>query len=323
MSGPWNVPAPPPAAPEDKWTAKGRSPNSAALFALLGVMIFYAFTQVLFAVVGIVATAGDLEKLIAVVDALKEGEGFEPILGPIRWALLLSQYLGLLLPVLFLVRQWHTRDVRKYIRLRGTSVTTVLLAVAGTVLLMPVASAISDAFKNMFHVSGEYEGLANSLFTAHSFPEFLFLTLVVAVTPAICEEIFFRGYVQRTFERTMGMHAVPLVGMLFGLFHMQPAGLISLTLIGIWLGFVNARSRSLVPNMAAHFTNNFVVVLVAYLNPQLFGMDLMNDENIPVGVVAVCVPLLALVAWAIVRSTRRPAAALPLHTDSSPENPLP
>ncbi|MBI3766350.1 MAG: CPBP family intramembrane metalloprotease, partial [Ignavibacteriales bacterium] len=98
-----------------------------------------------------------------------------------------------------------------------------------------------------------------------SLPEFFWLVLVIAITPAICEETFFRGYVQRTMERTVKWKSVLIVGVVFGLFHLQPLGLISLSILGMVFGYFAYRSKSLLPSMAAHFTNNFVVILFSFI----------------------------------------------------------
>ena len=90
------------------------------------------------------------------------------------------------------------------------------------------------------------------------------VVVVVCVTPAICEETLFRGYVQRTLERRIGARSLFVAGILFGLYHMRPLDLISLSLFGIMVGFFAYRSKSLLPGIAAHFTNNLIVVLSLY-----------------------------------------------------------
>ena len=62
----------------------------------------------------------------------------------------------------------------------------------------------------------------------------------------------------------MGWKSFILIGVLFGLFHFQPLGLITLAMLGILFGYFFYRSRSLLPSMAAHFANNFVAILFLY-----------------------------------------------------------
>jgi membrane protease YdiL (CAAX protease family) len=75
--------------------------------------------------------------------------------------------------------------------------------------------------------------------------------------------------------------SVLLIGVVFGLFHMQPLGLITLSLLGVVLGYFYYRSKSLLPAMAAHFTNNFVVILLLYRAPEIADVDLASTQQIP------------------------------------------
>jgi membrane protease YdiL (CAAX protease family) len=52
-----------------------------------------------------------------------------------------------------------------------------------------------------------------------------------------------------------------VVGVLFALYHMEPLGLLSLSLLGLVFGYFYFASGSLLPGMAGHFTNNFLVTL--------------------------------------------------------------
>ncbi|HET7152333.1 MAG TPA: CPBP family intramembrane glutamic endopeptidase [Candidatus Kapabacteria bacterium] len=287
----------------DKWLAQGRNLNAAAIGGLILIGVFYMFMQVLFLIAGIIVSgagrtilqSGDVVSLLA--------NSMDLFTTPIRWALLLSEFLALLLPTIFLIKWWHTPRVRDYTRLRTAPIAEIMLAVLGTILIIPIGSFISNALQQYFHINNNMEDLEAKIFAAHSGLEFFFLVIVVAVTPAICEEFFFRGYVQRTFERTIGVHSIALAGVLFGLFHFEPLGLLTLTMIGIWLGYVYYRSKSLLPNMAAHFTNNFIALYLMYKAPMLFGVNVQSDDQIPFFWLLLTIPLLGAVAWIYYRIT--------------------
>lgn len=299
---PLEPPAPP---PDDRWTTAGRSPITAAILALVGIGSFYFLVQIIFALGGILLSVHDFSAILALRDTLLEGgAGFDALVAPIRWAVMLSQYLALLLPAVLLIRMWHTRKVANYVRFRSAPALDVLIAMVGTVLLIPIGAVLTSLLRGGNAAPSDLDKITEKLFTAYSTPEFLFLVFVVAITPAICEEFFFRGYVQRTFERTLGAHSVPIVGMIFAMFHMQPAGLLTLGLIGTWLGFIYYRSKSMLPNMAAHFTNNFVAIAMVYYAPVIFGVDLKNDDEFPVMWAVCAVPLLVGVVWLYVIRTR-------------------
>ncbi|MEX0994952.1 MAG: type II CAAX endopeptidase family protein [Balneolaceae bacterium] len=103
----------------------------------------------------------------------------------------------------------------------------------------------------------------------------------IALVPAICEEIMFRGYVQRAFEKSWGAWpAIILSGLLFGIYHIQLTNLLPLAALGILLALVTWLSGSLLPAIAAHFINNGGAVILATFYPDLAFAD-MTPETAP------------------------------------------
>lgn len=93
----------------------------------------------------------------------------------------------------------------------------------------------------------------------------LFATLgLVALSPAVCEEMLFRGPILRGLRSRLDpAAAVVLTGVLFGLFHLDLYRLIPTTILGIALGHITYRSRSIAPAMLAHFCNNATLIILA------------------------------------------------------------
>lgn len=86
---------------------------------------------------------------------------------------------------------------------------------------------------------------------------------VVAITPAICEEVMFRGFIQKSFE----LKYKPFLGALitaifFGIYHFNPYAFFPLVLLGFYLGYAAYKSDSILVPVVLHFINNlFAVVL--------------------------------------------------------------
>lgn len=95
---------------------------------------------------------------------------------------------------------------------------------------------------------------------------FLFNLLMIAVLPAIGEELLFRGLFQRLFHDWLGnIHvAIILAAFLFGVMHLQFYGLLPRTVLGILFGYLFYWSGSLWVPVFAHFINNAVAVAVSY-----------------------------------------------------------
>ena len=113
------------------------------------------------------------------------------------------------------------------------------------------------------------EELFRILVSAHGATELLVVVLVVSITPAIVEELLFRGLVQSSFERRMKpLRAAIWTGVIFGFFHFNPFALVPLIVLGCFFGVLRMRSKSMVIAMTVHFLNNGLAVVVSF-----FQMD--------------------------------------------------
>jgi sodium transport system permease protein len=94
-------------------------------------------------------------------------------------------------------------------------------------------------------------------------PPLVVALLAMAVLPAVCEEIMFRGVVLRAFAGAWPpWAAVAASAALFSAYHINlPQALPTFTL-GLALGALALRSGSVYPTMIAHFVNNVFPVLV-------------------------------------------------------------
>jgi membrane protease YdiL (CAAX protease family) len=92
----------------------------------------------------------------------------------------------------------------------------------------------------------------------------IFMIILIAVLPAICEEFLFRGMIQRGLERLGAGWSIFLSGLLFGLFHFDFQRLAAQTLIGWIAAYAVYRTGSLFNGMILHFMNNGILALFTY-----------------------------------------------------------
>lgn len=93
--------------------------------------------------------------------------------------------------------------------------------------------------------------------------------LLVALTPAVCEEALFRGPILRGLRSRLPTAAAALItGLLFGLFHLDAWRLLPTTLLGVLLSLVALWGGSIVPAMLAHLANNGILITLATLAPE-------------------------------------------------------
>jgi sodium transport system permease protein len=91
--------------------------------------------------------------------------------------------------------------------------------------------------------------------------------LLMAVTPAICEEALFRGPILRGLRtRFSPATTAILTGLLFGIYHVDAWRLLPTALLGVALSGIALAADSIVPAMVAHFTNNACLILLARMH---------------------------------------------------------
>lgn len=82
--------------------------------------------------------------------------------------------------------------------------------------------------------------------------------LLVALLPAVCEELVFRGYLYKKLIRFGQGPYILLSGFLFGTYHGNLEQCFYAFVLGCWLAFLVCRTGSLVYGMLLHFLINFL-----------------------------------------------------------------
>lgn len=95
-----------------------------------------------------------------------------------------------------------------------------------------------------------------------SVKDFLFMTLFVAIIPAILEEIAIRGVLLQPLRRFGDGFAIVVSAVIFSLLHGNMVQVPYTILAGIYFGYVMVATGSLWPSIILHFFNNFYSVMI-------------------------------------------------------------
>ncbi|MCK6690866.1 MAG: CPBP family intramembrane metalloprotease [Thermoanaerobaculia bacterium] len=133
-----------------------------------------------------------------------------------------------------------------------------------------------------------------------NFTEFLANLTLIALLPAIGEELVFRGVVQQQLLRRISQPWVALVltAIIFSFIHFQFEGFLPRLLLGLLLGWLYWRTGNFWVPVAAHFANNGAQVLGQYLyHQELSTVDLEQDMEVPWYAAAISI----LLIWWLMR----------------------
>lgn len=279
LPDPWERGAP---IPLDGLLERHRfGPLLTAFFALLiGLVSYMLIGNVAIIVLLVVAGVG-LEEMLADLPGIMEEQ---------TAVMLSANSIGLVLGlgvVAFLLTRLHTRRVGAFLRLRKPDAPLMILAVVGLVALTPVvqwAGSINQMLPlpeflqtlEEVQIALIEKVLAGDL-------SIIFSLTMMAVTPAFCEEFFFRGYVQRHFERGLGvMWGIVITGIVFGFFHLRLTQVLPLSLLGIYLAYLTWRTGSLWVPIVVHFANNALALAMAEFVKSRPDLDLADLEQVQV-----------------------------------------
>ena len=105
--------------------------------------------------------------------------------------------------------------------------------------------------------------------------------LVIALVPAVAEELVFRGVIQKNLVRWFSPHVgVWLGAAIFSAIHFQFFGFVPRFVLGLVLGYLYLWSGNILVSMAAHFTQNAFQLVILYLAQRgQFGWGFDPDSS--------------------------------------------
>ena len=140
-----------------------------------------------------------------------------------------------------------------------------------------------------------------SFLQMNSFNDFVINIIIIALLPALGEELLFRGIIQRIFiDWTKNIHiGIIIAAILFSTFHFQFYGFIPRMLIGIYLGYLFVWSKNIWVPVMAHFVNNASIVIYIYFSGINVEEAISNDTGENYSIITVIVGLLFFIVLTI------------------------
>lgn len=146
----------------------------------------------------------------------------------------------------------------KTLRIRPLKVKDLPLVILTGFLVYPIASFLGLITNLVFHnnvndVLGKMSGLPLGV-----------IIVVIALTPAICEELTMRGVILSGYKK-VGIHKAAIItGFLFGILHLNPSQFLYTFVLGIILAYIVDATGSVFASMICHFIFNGINAIASW-----------------------------------------------------------
>jgi ABC-2 type transport system permease protein/sodium transport system permease protein len=138
--------------------------------------------------------------------------------------------------------------------------------------------------------------------------------VLMAVVPAVCEELFFRGFLLSGLRRSLGKWgAIAIAGLIFGVYHFLVDKLPITALLGILLGYVCWQTRSILPGMIVHALHNAISTVLPMVPrwPEWTGLNQVESVHLPLRIVLPAAALFITGLLLLPRRKPEPRAIFP------------
>ena len=129
----------------------------------------------------------------------------------------------------------------------------------------------------------ELKKLTDLLTTFKSIYDLLIAIVIIAIIPAIGEELLFRGILQNLFFRsTRNIHiAILTSAFVFSAIHLQLYGFLPRFLLGVLFGYLYWWAKNLIFPIIAHFFNNSFALTISFLYPKSATVYELEGYQLP------------------------------------------
>jgi uncharacterized protein len=200
---------------------------------------------------------------------------------PFLLSLLLTQLFVILSPPL-LALKWFGLHLKTTLRLNKVSLYNLSLSLWIHLMSLPLI-ILFNAFWILFWRTREnFSKLPTIPIAQNGFQLFLFI-LTFGLVVGVCEEVLFRGFLQKGFETLGVRQGIILSSVLFSFMHLSFLKLPSTFFLSLIIAFAVYRTNSIYTGIFLHFFNNtlstFLLYLIQRSAPQSPSMT--NSASLP------------------------------------------
>lgn len=271
--------------------AFSHSKTGSRIIQLIGVALFF---MLIFSLLSVWITKGDFSD----IKSLKLAQFF--------------QSLGMFVIPPFILAYLWSKEPLGYLRINRNpsgeyvlfAVIVMLVAIPAINLLgelnhaIPFPDSLSSLENYLIDMEKRAEDLTIRMLDVNSVGGLLVNIGLIAIIPAVGEELFFRGIIQQVLQTNLKSHAaVWITAIVFSTIHFQFFGFIPRMLMGAFLGYLLVWTKNMWVPIIAHFANNATAVLFYYFKGEGNTFDIDNigkSDTYLIGIISLIAVLLLI-----------------------------
>ncbi len=192
----------------------------------------------------------------------------------------ICQGIGMFIAPGFILAMYFSEKPLKYLGLNRINLNLGLLGLLTIIVAFPAINLLASINEQvnmpqwMIDMEQKAQVLTKAFMTVNSIGGLLLNIFMIAVLPAIGEELIFRGILQRIFTDLTGkvVWGIVISAVLFSSMHMQFQGFLPRLALGVLFSYFYIWSGSLWLPIIAHFINNSIAII---------GYTLIYKGNLP------------------------------------------
>jgi sodium transport system permease protein len=186
----------------------------------------------------------------------------------LTWETIVSSTLiiqiGMMLGPALIMATMLTKSVIRSLRLTQPSLVDLAAVVLLAGALHPTYTVLATAISNEYRLGEETTNMLQQFDGLLASAPIGGVILILALLPAISEELVFRGFLFSGLQRNNGhLRAILATSLLFGLSHGVLQQSITATIMGLLLGWLAYKTGGVVCSIVFHFVHNAISMLLA------------------------------------------------------------
>jgi len=234
-----------------------------AVFGIVVLSVISAFT-IGGLIMGISAAAPEQTDKLYIYISFFLGQGF--ILVPPLYYLIIKQ-----------------RPVLESLRIKIVSRETIQYSLLFSVGVLIIIDTL-DRIIHQIIPTPDYIIDLSKIMQPDSMLGYVFLFLAVVIVAPISEEVVFRGFLQKFLEDHWKdiTRAVLVTSLFFAMIHFNPFWTIQIYILGVVLGFLAWKTKSVIPSIMLHSINNGAAYILSIFDNIDLNIYLWNNQVSPI-----------------------------------------